>query len=419
MAGENTLTTLNGLFKEVYANRLRDLLPSGILIQKAVNFVPKEKELGKSYNQPVILAHEHGVTFSSAGDAFYLNRAVAGQTQNASVTSVELVLRSAIGYAAASRAANGRNAFLDATELVVQNMRASISKKLEIELFYGQAGIGTVASKSGQVLTISTAEWAPGIWAGAENMYVNITAANGTTVRDGGQNYGGTTNDAFKITAVDVGAKTITVVGTVTDVVATDIIWFAGARGSEMAGIHKVVSNTGNLFGIDASVYSMWKGNTYTVTGSVKSLSFNIISAAVDLAVAKGLTEDLTLYISIKAWSDLQADNEVKRAIDYTYSTDKVTRGSQEFAFFSQNGKVKIVPSLYVKEGYAYALVTSDWKRIGSTDITFNRPGASNDSFFMDLPEQAGYELRSYTDQAIFCEAPARQVLISGLVSGV
>lgn len=412
----NTLATLNGLFKEVYANKIRDLLPNGVKLQKAISFVPKEKELGKAYNQPVILAHEHGVTFSNSGDAFYLNRAVAGQTENARLTGVELVLRSAISYQAASRAANGRNAFIDATEQVVQNMRASIAKKLEIEVLYGQVGLGTVESVAGQVITIAAAEWAPGIWAGAENMYINITNSTGATTRNGGENYG-IGADGYKISAVDIGAKKITVVGTMTGVVAGDVIWFAGSKGKEMAGIHKIMSNSGSLFGIDASVYSMWKGNTYTVTGTNKALTFNVISAAIELAVAKGLTEDVTLYISTKGFSDLQADNETKRAVDYTYSTDKVTRGSNEFAFFSQNGKVKIVPSLYVKEGYAYAVVESDFKRIGSTDITFNRPGSSADSFFMDLPEQAGYELRAYTDQAVFCEAPSRQVLISGIVS--
>jgi hypothetical protein len=61
-------------------------------------------------------------------------------------------------------------------------------------------------------------------------------------------------------------------------------------------------------------------------------------------------------------------------------------------------------------------LSIDDWSRVGSTDITFKRPG-QGDQFFRDLEQAAGYELRLYTDQAIFCSAPGRNVLIYGIVN--
>ena len=72
---------------------------------------------------------------------------------------------------AASRAAQGgTKAFMDATKFLVANMLRSMAKKLEIEMLYGQMGYGVVASAAGANVTIQTAEWAPGIWAGAEGM---------------------------------------------------------------------------------------------------------------------------------------------------------------------------------------------------------------------------------------------------------
>ena len=54
--------------------------------------------------------------------------------------------------------------------------------------------------------------------------------------------------------------------------------------------------------------------------------------------------------------------------------------------------------------------------RVGSTDITFKRPGQA-DNFFRDLDSAAGYELRCFTDQALFCMAPGKQVCITGIVN--
>jgi hypothetical protein len=54
--------------------------------------------------------------------------------------------------------------------------------------------------------------------------------------------------------------------------------------------------------------------------------------------------------------------------------------------------------------------------RIGSSDLTFKRPG-QGDEFFRDLENSAAYELRLYTDQAIFCMAPGRSLMISGIVN--
>lgn len=65
---------------------------------------------------------------------------------------------------------------------------------------------------------------------------------------------------------------------------------------------------------------------------------------------------------------------------------------------------------------YAYLLSMEDWSRVGSTDITFKRPG-QGEEFFRDLENAAGYELRVYSDQAVFCCAPGRSVLITDIVN--
>jgi hypothetical protein len=104
------------------------------------------------------------------------------------------------------------------------------------------------------------------------------------------------------------------------------------------------------------------------------------------------------------------------RQYDYSYRSSVAENGAQEITFHGQNGKVEIVPSIYVKEGYSYVLPMDECTRVGSTDITFRRPG-QGDEFFRELENNAGFELRAYTDQALFIMAPGKCTLVNNIVN--
>ncbi len=254
--GANTLDTLNGLFKEVYAKDLVDLIPDGVKLLQKIPFAKREATLGNFYHQPVVLGLEHGVTFAGSGDdAFSLNDAVPGQLKDAQVRGTQLVLRSVMGYASASRSSEGgAKAFQQATKFLVGNMLRSVTKKLEIEMLYGQVGYATLAVNgvASNIISIPASEWAPGIWAGAEKMPIEQRTSAGTLVK------------SMNVVSVDFDNKQITVDGVAGTITAGDILWHKGAYGNEFAGIHKIITNTGTLFGIDASAYTLFKGNTYS-----------------------------------------------------------------------------------------------------------------------------------------------------------
>jgi hypothetical protein len=131
MAANNTFSgSLNAMFKENYADKIEDLIPDGVKLLNMVKFMPKDKQPGNLYHQPVILGLEHGVTFASSDeDAFNLNAPIAGVIKDAQVRGYPLVLRSVLGYTAASRAAQGgKQAFMDATKYLVSNMLRSMVK---------------------------------------------------------------------------------------------------------------------------------------------------------------------------------------------------------------------------------------------------------------------------------------------------
>lgn len=403
----NTVGTLNGFFKETYADRLAELIPDGVKLLNKIKFMSKDKQPGNLYHQPIILGLEHGVTFAGSDeDAFNLQAPVAGQVKDAQVKGSPAVLRSLLGYVAASRAAlGGQKAFMDATKFLVANMLRSMAKKLEIEMLYGQVGYAKVdgALVAATTLPIQAGEWAPGIWAGAEGMPIEVR--DGTT---------GVLKASVKVQSVDMELQEIVVDSGVT-CADGDIIWHKGAYGNEFAGIHKILTvSSGSLFNIDVGTYNLFRGNSYDA--GTAALSFTKLGQAATRAVEKGQEGTLLALVNVRSWQNMLTDQAALRKYDQSYSPAKMENGAKSLKFHSQNGEIEIEPSLYVKQGYAYLLNVEDWMRVGSTDITFKRPG-QGEEFFRDLENSAAYELRLYTDQALFCQAPGRNTIITDIVN--
>lgn len=45
--GANTQTTMNGFFKDLYADKLENLIPDGVKLYNMIPFAKKDSQLGK------------------------------------------------------------------------------------------------------------------------------------------------------------------------------------------------------------------------------------------------------------------------------------------------------------------------------------------------------------------------------------
>ncbi len=416
---------LNGLFKEIYADRVENLIPDISVIQKMVGFNDSTK-IGNSYNQPVKLTASQGVTYAGADSgAFALNKSVALTTRNAVVRGSQMVLRDQMSYEAAAKSSHGGKAsFVEGTRFLVDCMVETMSKRLEIGMVYGSTGLGipltsTNVNATSTTLNFGADEWAVGIWSGLENAIMNFYAGNVLPA------IGGTAvDDDFIVAAMDVDARTVTVTGTAAGITALDLaitagpvnVYFKGAFGSEMAGLDSIITNTGTLFNINASTYNLWKGNVYPAGGT--ALSLNHIYKAVGRAVGRGLNEDVTCFVNPDTWKDLGTDLAAQRYLDSSYSASQNKNGQESIVYYGANGKIDIVSHNVVKGGEAFIVPIKRCKRIGASDIRFKPLGGSNqERFFLEMADAAGYELRAYSDQAIFLETPAKAVKITGIVN--
>lgn len=426
---------LDGLFKNVYSNKIEDLIPKSNKLQQLIPFAQAAEKIGLQYNQPVMLTDEGGATYNTTAAtaqslAYALNDAIGGVMQNATVNGSELTMRSWLPYRDAARAlSGGEQAFASATELIVKNNLKSSRKRVELELLYGgisaSSSLGTAAS-SANVNTTSTnvtftaASWATGIWSGLINATVQFYYSTATLVSSGADSIFTVTTVTPPSAATSGGVVKFT--GTTTGISALDTaisgqtvrVYFNGAYGNECNGLNEIAINSGTLFGISASTYDLWKANTATVSGS---LTLGKILSGLALAVGRGMDEDVVQMVNPNTFANLATNEAALRMYDSSYKQSEAMNGSESIVYGSQNGKVEIMPHLFVKGGDSFAFVPDLVKRVGSVDVTFEQPGMGGRIFF-NIPAYNGYEFRSYTDQAIFCVGPAKGLLkISGFTN--
>jgi hypothetical protein len=411
---ENRVSTLNGWFKEQYADAPVESIPAQFRLQENVPFGPVLSQ-GADYAVPLVLQYPSGFTYagSSAG-AFALNSASAGKTVKATVTGSQLLLREAIDYESAKLASSSKTAFGQVTSRVVKSMLMASRKRLEIEFLYGQSGLATVTgAAASNKWTITTAEWAAGIWAGSEGAQLEVWDTTLATLKG-----------TCTVTAVDLSARTVTVDSAPTTV-NTDVLFFKGSQGNECAGVHKILTNTGTLFGVSATTFNLWKGSSFA-NGSA-ALTFTSISKVMNAMYEKGCENDVVGLISHKAFTNLMNGASITIAATSTSPLAAgrqnqeykpgLTLGYDKIQYQEQNGLVTILPHTYVKEGSAYFLSKKDWMRIGATDLTFQLPDSDGKEFIRPMADNAGFELRAWSHQAPFCQAPGRSGVVTGIVN--
>lgn len=400
----NTKATLDGLLKDVYGDALDNLRPDfGVLVSK----IPYRaaKTTGRDWVESVHLTHEHSVTYGAGLQT--LQNIVPSVVDDAKIRGSAMTLRTAFSYDAAANMASSKGAFIDATKFKFQNLMESATYRLELQMLYGSAELGVVASadNTAKTITINAATWAPGIWSSAEGAPISVYTAAGTL------------RFATSIVSISASTKTLTVdpAAVLTAVVATDRIVFAGSFGNEMVGLRSIcaagtASGPSSLYGISSAAYTMWQGNVYPVGAA--ALTLRKIYDGLVPAVGKGLMEDVVVLVSPATFATLANDEAALRR--YTAKTSKGDRGVDSIQFVGANGSIEILIHPMVREQEAMAFPIKRAERIGASDLTMKVPGNQGD-LFLNLPDQTGYESRLYSEQAIFLPSPAKCVLFTGI----
>jgi hypothetical protein len=404
----NTKTTLDTMFKYKVADSVNNLVPTCSIVQKMTPKLSAATKTGRKFLWPVALTLENGVTYGD-GTAFTYEDDICAVYDEIEIDSNPCVLKSRVSLSAANRMANEETTFITHMSLRAGNMKESLSKRAEISSLYGKSGLGKISSQTGssttRALILTDATWAPGIWGGMEGSLLEV--------RNGASKVN--SNADIVLVSVDYENKTLNVSGNATDLdgcTSAMDIFFKGSYTNDFYGIDSQLTNTGTLFGVSASTYQLWKGNSYAVTGA---LTLAKALKGVAKAVGKGgLAEDTVLLVSSTTYEGMNADMAALRVLDSSYKTTKGENGVAGIEYHSQAGKIKVVGHPMVKEGEAFLLPEKGLKRIGATEINF---GMGGDEYFEKLEGSAGYQLLAQYDWCVLVEKPARCVKYTGITN--
>jgi len=427
---------LAGNFKDVFASKYSKILPSFAILQEDLPYKTAAKT-GEQYSQAVLTRRSHGFTYlAPQAGLVTLNSIIPTKMVEAKLQGSQIIGRDGIEYESAFASVGGKQAFKPGMKLVVESLWESHRHRLEADVLYGQTNLGVVSgAPAANVITLTTASWAPGLWVGMEGAELEIFSADGTTQRAG---IGAASQ--YTIVSVDLDARTITVDDD-QNVADTDVIQFRGAftesggggSYSNMAGVIKWLTNTGTIANISASTYNTWKANS--VSAGSGPFSFDLVLQGTAKASVKGQMGRMKAYCHPQAFanaiSDLSAavrrpSNEVK----------KYELGAEAITFHTGSGTVEIVAHPMMKEGLCPVLSMASGEddndkqggaffRLGAQDMTFVAPYVAGPAplddtgFFWQIPDTNGLEIRTYSHQAVFSPKPGRSFIVTGIVNDV
>lgn len=428
-----TLSQYDGLFKDVFADKLSDVVPSFALLQDDIPF-KASKRVGELFSQPILVQRSHSATYLSSGDGTVdLNPVLASKTVEAQITGSQIVFRDAIDYEAAFASEGEQAAFTPAMKLTVEALWEASHHRIEADLLYGQDanGLGTVdGAPVANVITVADAQFAEGLWTGMEGAEIEIFSAALTTQRAGiGSDTVGT--GFYTITAVDLDAKTITVDDD-QNVVDTDVIFFRSQRTTSafktMAGLHKWLTNTGTIANVSASTYNLWK--PVTISAGNAAFSFDLVLHGCARVSMRGGMGTMVCYCHPIAWANAMTDLAATVRRNHKDIKEYIL-GAESICFYTSTGKVFIKAHPMCKPGFAYCVPLASGEggnengsycRIGATDLTFvtqqgrgSRSGGT--SYFEKLPNTNAVEVQTYSHQALYSPKPARGFIITNIVN--
>lgn len=413
-------------YKQRYGD-FTDPLPEENTIADYFGFVKQDQRPGIAFNFPIVVSLEHGQTANVDGTAFALNAAVDSVLQNASIDGATLAMIGNIPYDVSFKSRNGAGngssggAFRTAFELKTDLLMKSMEFYREVSLMFGAGTASTVAANLGVVLsvtganlatpgmavTFTTQTWAPGLWTNMIGAKVDFFNAAGTAILAAG--------DGVRVAAVNADTKTVQFIrdaGGAAVAATGQMIIPTGWYQKSCVGVESILQNTGTLFGIPAATYPMWKALQIDLAGT--ALGRAKILGIMARLFPNGLTAGGKLFVSGPTFADLAEEADALQR--YTGNTDEVKRqGANNLEYKSPAGMVNVALHKYMKQGEAMFFPSGNGKRVGSTDITFR--GEGDDWFFLELPSNAGCQLRILSNQAPILTMPFRCAYIKNILN--
>lgn len=410
-------STQTQLGKRVYGDDYEKLPFTDTLITARAPFSDKHR-IGETFRWLMELAMEHGMTYNTTGSSeATLAAAIVGVNQQAEVNAYETIMRTQIITRAYEEAAKkGEQAFENATRQRLTALQTGHEFRREHSYLYGQEGLFKVSSNSSGTLTITDDTWCPTLAIRLINAILEAFDAQAATANQH--------DTDLTVSAVDLDAKTITVTGTSSSVVANDWLYFKGARTTtahkEQMGLHKLMTTTsGTVQNIALATYPWAKPNVSSSMGRPTMLlilkAMRKLVGRSTIADKKSNKESMTLFCPSPSYEILNSDLMSSRRFDGSYNRSKGTSGVESIEYYGQTGVTELMVHPLLRDSDALAIGPNNLFRVGITDLKFDTGPEADSDLWTQVNGKNTYEARTLDISQIALFAPGRTVAMTGL----
>lgn len=451
----NYAGNLNGILKLRYAEgKIQRMYPEDTPLVAMLGPITEARMLGSQFVFPMKFNGSNGHTYAAAGaGAYALRQARQAKVQTAMVDSCNHVHRGSIDYETIARTEGSKvpkAAFESAADSMIEDMRTGMMTRVEESFWYAGTNLGicqtAVNTSNKLVVKLTYATFAPLLWLAKEGAAYDFYLLGSDALRPSATLYnnnatqsladGTTTNAPMVLESVNMASRTLTFTGALADVnaVVTAVgnvsnkvgILYWGQKGNDTRGVDDCITNTGSLYGISATSFSLWQGNTSS-NGDLP-LTLKRIYGHLDGAVNKGLsTSGMNGKSGVDVWAhpaairDLIAQETVlKRHME---AGAQARNGFGGLVYDSEVGPMTFYSYGRIKQGEAFIMPTKKvLEKIGAREPGFQNFNTASTSpedamFLKQIEGVAAAESIMYGNLAVVCRKPAWCTKVTGIQS--
>lgn len=417
------------ILKKRYVDPIENAVVETNVLRNNIKFDNSNKT-GESYVGAVLLRNPQAFTYAGSdtmNTAFAINSGSSSNVRKVELKPNAILLENQISYGLMASATSSETSFSPELRVVFEAMTQSHDQEWELTTLYGGQSLGIANAVSGASsptadFQISIATWSPHIWGPKEGAYLDAYSDSTLTTKV-------TANGPATLNSVDIDNRKLNITfANGTDYTAAAAaaggsgLWLVqyGVVGNVADGLVTTLVNSAagsTVYGVNTSSFGYMRATSRTNTSA--ALTFAKVSNLVTNASGKGGMGDLDVLVNLYSFTDIMNDQAALRR----YTSDnggEFTNGADRLTYYGSNGgKLNFICNPMLKAGEALILDFADWRITGATMPTFNIQSGLGmpDEFAYQLPGNAGWGIRRWSQTAPYCARLARQTYVYGIVN--
>lgn len=363
---QTTMTTVDGILKEVYESQLRDQLQSETItirrIEKTSEGVSSEVG-GKYVTFPIRTKRNHGMGARNESEALPI-----AQTQGYAPARVKLTYQYGTVELTGQTfelADSNFQAFASALQQEMSGIKEGLAKDTNRQMYGTATGKLSTANAAGTTTTF--------VCSNAEAIYLEVgMLVDVYTSADVIRNTAQTISNIQKDTP-GVGSTTVTFSAVATAMASGDYMVRSGNLGKEIIGFRQIVNNSGLVYNIDPATVPVWKSEVDD-PGSTRALSEGLMINMVDrIRTNGGKTTVIFSSLGVRR----SYFNLLVQQRRYT-NTQKFEGGFDGLAFTTDTGEIPVMADYDCPQNTMFYLNEKELKLYQAGDWSWmNRDGSN------------------------------------------